>query len=97
VITHRNRNRRGAARFGTSARIEQGTGGLHLILRVEGELGTLEHMPWYGDHALGAIPMRVLTDRPDLTDGLLVGFANVPERNAAAIADQLHAAVEAAR
>ena len=86
-----------AARFGTSARIEQGTGGLHLILRVEGGLGALEYMPWYGDQALGAIPMRVLTDRPDLTDGLLVGFANVPERQTAAIADQLHAAVEAAR
>lgn len=85
------------ARFGVHARIEQGAGGLHLLLRVEDGLGALQHMPWHSDKALGAIPMPVLTDRADMTDALLVGFANVPERQAPILAGQLHAVVAAAR
>jgi len=86
-----------AARFGSEARIEQGAGGLHLLLRLEGGLGSLADMAWNSGKALGAIPMRVLTDRPDMQDGLLVGFCNVPERQAATIAEQLYAIVKAAR
>lgn len=83
--------------FGAEARIEQGTGGLHLLLRVEGGLGSLADIAWNSGKALGAIPMRVLTDRPDMQNGLLVGFCNVPERQAAALARQLHDVVRAAR
>jgi len=86
-----------AARFGSEARIEQGSGGLHLLLRLEGGLGSLADMAWNSGKALGAIPMRVLTDRPDMQDGLLAGFCNVPERQAATIAEQLYAIVKAAR
>lgn len=85
-----------AARFGQAA-IEQGAGGLHLLLRVEGGLESLADIPWTSSKALGAIPMRVLTDRPDMQDGLLVGFCNVPERQATAIAEQLQVIVKAAR
>jgi len=83
--------------FGDGAQIEQAAGGLHLLLRVKGGLGAIEHMHWTSDQALGAIPMRVLTDRPDLQDGLLVGFANLPERQAPSLAAQLHAIIQAAR
>jgi len=86
-----------AARFGPAARIEQGAGGLHLLLRVEGGLGSLADMAWNSGKALGAIPMRVLTDRADMQDGLLVGFANVPERQAPSLAEQLYDRVSAAR
>jgi len=86
-----------AARFGQEARIEQGAGGLHLLLRIEGGLGSLANMTWNSGKALGAIPMRVLTDRADMQDGLLVGFCNVPERQAGALAEQLHGVVGAAR
>jgi len=86
-----------AARFGTQARIEQGAGGLHLLLRIEGGLGPLADMAWNSGKALGAIPMRVLTDRADLQDGLLVGFANVAERQAPTLAEQLHGIVTAGR
>jgi GntR family transcriptional regulator/MocR family aminotransferase len=86
-----------AARFGDLARIEQGAGGLHLLLRVQGGLGSLADIAWNSGKALGAMPMRVLTDRADMQDALLVGFANVPERQAAALAEQLHALIEAAR
>jgi GntR family transcriptional regulator/MocR family aminotransferase len=83
-------------RFGPAARIEQGAGGLHLMLRVKASLGMLEYVPWRNGPALGAVPMHVLTDRADMQDGLLVGFANVPERQSAAMADQLFGVVEAA-
>ena len=86
-----------AGPFGTSVRIEQGAGGLHLLLRFREGLGRIEHMPWYGDAVLGALPMRALTERADLRDALMVGFANVPERLATAIAAQLHAIVESER
>jgi GntR family transcriptional regulator/MocR family aminotransferase len=86
-----------AARFGREARIEQGAGGLHLLLRIEGGLGSLADMAWNSGKALGAIPMRVLTDRPDMQNGLLVGFCNVPERQAGAVAEQLHGVVSASR
>ena len=43
------------------------------------------------------MPMRVLTNQPAMQDGLLVGFANVPERQAPGLAEQLHAIVMAAR
>jgi len=86
-----------AARFGRQARVEQGAGGLHLLLRVDGGLGTLADMVWNSGKALGAIPMRVLTDRADLQDGLVVGFANVAERQAPALAEQLHGIVMASR
>lgn len=86
-----------AARFEQEVRIEQGAGGLHLLLRVEGGLGSLADMAWNSGKALGAIPMRVLTDRADMQDGLLVGFCNVPERQAAALAEQLHGVIRAAR
>lgn len=86
-----------AARFGPATRIEQGAGGLHLLLRVEGGLGSLADMAWNSGKALGAIPMRVLTDRADMQDGLLVGFANVPERQAPSLAEQLYDRVSAAR
>jgi GntR family transcriptional regulator / MocR family aminotransferase len=85
------------ARFGDQARVEQGAGGLHLLLRVVGGLGPLADIPWNSAKALGAMPMRVLTDQPEMQDGLLVGFANVPERQAPAMAEQLHAIVMAAR
>jgi len=81
--------------FGTTVRIEQRAGGLHLLLRFRDGLGRLKDMPWYGEVALGALPMRALSDRPDLADALLVGFANVPERHAATMAAQLHAVLEA--
>ncbi len=84
-----------AARFGHQARVEQGAGGLHLMLRVNGGLGTLADMVWNSGKALGAIPMRALTDRADLHDGLVVGFCNVAERQAPALAEQLHAIVAA--
>jgi GntR family transcriptional regulator/MocR family aminotransferase len=83
--------------FGDKAWVEQGAGGLHLLLRVDGGLGALEHMPWNSDKALGAIPMRVLTDRPEMADGLLVGFANVPERQAPGLAAQLRTIIAVAR
>ena len=86
-----------AARFGPGTRIEQGAGGLHLLLHVEGGLGTLSGMAWNSGKALGAIPMRLLTDLPSLRDALLVGFANVAERQAPQMAEQLHAIVTAAR
>jgi len=86
-----------AERFGTNVRIEQRAGGLHLLLRFRDGLGELQHMPWYGEAALGALPMRALSDRPDLSDGLLVGFANVSERQAPATAAQLYAIVQAQR
>lgn len=86
-----------AAHFGGMARIEQGAGGLHLLLRVEGGLGSLAAMAWNSSQAMGAIPMRVLTDRADMQNGLLIGFANVPERQAAAVAEQLYGVVIAAR
>jgi GntR family transcriptional regulator/MocR family aminotransferase len=86
-----------AAHFGPEVRIEQGAGGLHLLLRIEGGLGSLADMAWNSGKAMGGIPMRVLTDRADMQDGLLVGFANVPERQAPAIAEQLHAIIVAAR
>lgn len=86
-----------AARFGDDARIEQTAGGLHLLLHVTGGLGALEHMPWTSSEALGAMPMRILTDRVDLRDALLVGFCNLPERQAPSIATQLHAIIQAAR
>lgn len=86
-----------AARFGAEARIEQGAGGLHLLLRIDGGLGSLADMAWNSGKALGAIPMRVLTERADMQDGLLVGFANVPERQAGLIAEQLYAVVNASR
>jgi GntR family transcriptional regulator/MocR family aminotransferase len=85
-----------AARFGSSIRIEQSAGGLHLLLRFENGLGSLADMAWDSGKALGAMPMRVLTDRADMQDGLLVGFANVPERQAPSLADQLHVLIEAA-
>ena len=97
------RSRRGAlaealaARFGLGTRIEQGAGGLHLLLHVEGGLGELGEMRWNSGKALGAIPMRILTDLPELREAMLVGFANVPERQAPQIAEQLHAIVKAAR
>ena len=84
------------SRFGTAARIEQSAGGLHLMLRIQGGLGGLEYIPWTNGPAMGAVPMRVLTERADMQDGLLVGFANVPERQAATMADQLFAVVKAA-
>jgi len=68
-----------------------------LLLRVDGGLGTLADMVWNSGQALGAIPMRVLTDRTDLHDGMLVGFANVAERQAPALAEQLHGIVAAGR
>ena len=86
-----------AARFGDDARIEQTAGGLHLLLHVKGGLGALERMVWTSGEALGAMPMRILTDRIDLRDALLVGFCNLPERQAPAIAAQLHAIIRAAR
>lgn len=86
-----------AERFGTTVRIEQRAGGLHLLLRFREGLGRLEHMPWYDETALGALSMRVLSGRPDLSDALLVGFANVPERQAPAMAAQLCAVVQAQR
>lgn len=86
-----------AARFGAKARIEQGAGGLHLLLRIDGGLGSLADMAWNSGKALGAIPMRVLTERADMQDGLLVGFANVPERQAGPIAEQLYGVVRASR
>ena len=82
-----------AACFGEGAQIEQGAGGLHLLLRVEGGLGRLADMVWNSGQALGSIPMRIMTDRPDLQNGLLVGFANVAERQAPALAEQLHSIV----
>ena len=86
-----------AARFGPGTRIEQGAGGLHLLLRVDGGLGALAGMAWNGGKALGALPMPILTDLPELQNALLVGFANVPERQAPQMAEQLHAIVMAAR
>jgi GntR family transcriptional regulator/MocR family aminotransferase len=86
-----------AERFGTGVRIEQGAGGLHLLLRFREGLGRIEMMPWYGETALGALPMRALSERADLRDALMVGFANVPERQAPAIAAQLHAILQAER
>jgi GntR family transcriptional regulator/MocR family aminotransferase len=86
-----------AEHFGTTVRIEQRAGGLHLLLRFREGLGRLEHMPWYGETAFGALPMRALSDRADLSDALLVGFANVSERQAPAMAAQLYAVVQAHR
>ena len=86
-----------ATRFGDKARIEQGAGGLHLLIHIEGGLGSLSEMAWNSGKALGAIPMRLLTDLPSMRDGLLVGFANVPERLAPALAEQLYAIISAAR
>ena len=86
-----------AARFGPGTRIEQGAGGLHLLLHVEGGVGALAEMAWNSGRALGAIPMRLLTDQPSLRDALLVGFANVAERQAPQMAEQLHAIILSAR
>lgn len=86
-----------AAQFGEEARIEQGAGGLQLLLRVKGGIGALEHMPWNGDQALGAVPMRVMTDRADAADGLILGFANVREGQAPTLAARLHAIIAVER
>ena len=86
-----------STRFGRQARVEQGAGGLHLLLQIDGGLGRLADMAWNSGQALGSIPMRILTDRPDLQDGLLVGFANVAERQAQSVAEQLHGIVTEAR
>jgi GntR family transcriptional regulator/MocR family aminotransferase len=82
-----------AARFGETATIEQGAGGLHLMLRIAGGPGRLGALHWSSGEGLGAIAMTHITDRADLADGVLVGFANVPERQAPAFAARLHAIV----
>jgi len=82
-----------AARFGDAATIEQGAGGLHLMLRIAGGPGRLGALHWSSGEGLGEIAMTHITDRADLADGVLVGFANVPERQAPALAARLHAIV----
>lgn len=78
-------------RFGVT--LMPGAGGLNLILPVAGGLGRLAGVHWSEGHLLGAIPMAQLTEAAGTADSLLVGFTNVPEKQAAAMAERLHDSV----
>lgn len=81
------------AEFAGGAQIDQAIGGLHLLLRIPGEGSRFAHFDPLRAEGLGALALARLTAREDLRDALLVGFANVPERRAPALAKRLAEAI----
>ncbi|WP_162875519.1 PLP-dependent aminotransferase family protein [Sphingomonas crusticola] len=86
-----------AARFAVPSELMSGAGGLNLLLPVKEGLGRLAAVPWGEGRFLGALPMAQLTGQPAMADTMLVGFTNVPEKQAAAMAGRLYEVIVGGR